>query len=116
MKRTIVFYKTAMNKCPVEDFLDSLPEKVLHKTLAIFKLVENQDFVSVRFFKRLKDTNLWEIRIQYGSSIYRYLCFQVQNAVIVLTHGFVKKTKKTPSKEIDKAEAYRKDHLRRHYE
>ena len=116
MKRTIVFYRTTVNKCPVEDFLDSLPEKVLQKTLAVFKLVENQDFISVKFFKRLKDTDLWEIRVQYGSSIYRYLCFQLKNAVIVLTHGFVKKTKKTPPKEIEKAENYRKDYLRRQYE
>jgi len=64
----------------------------------------------------LKDTNLWEIRIQYESSIYRFLCFQTYNAIIVLTHGFVKKTKKTPPKEIEKAEKYRKDYMRRNYE
>ncbi|MEW5814475.1 MAG: type II toxin-antitoxin system RelE/ParE family toxin, partial [Spirochaetota bacterium] len=84
MKRTIIFYRTESSKCPVEEFLDSLPGKVLHKTLAVFMTVENQDFISAKFFKKLKNTNLWEIRIQYESSIYRYLCFQVHAALIVL--------------------------------
>jgi Phage derived protein Gp49-like (DUF891). len=33
--------------------------------------------------------------------------------VVVLTHGLVKKSQKTPQREIDKAESYRKDYLRR---
>jgi len=33
-----------------------------------------------------------------------------------LTHGFVKKTNKTPPNEIGKAEKYTKDYMRRYYE
>ena len=32
------------------------------------------------------------------------LCFHAGSSVLLLTHGFVKKTQKTPSKEIEKAE------------
>jgi len=33
--------------------------------------------------------------------------------VVILTHGFVKKTQKTPQQEIERAEAYRRDYLKR---
>jgi len=65
-------------------------------------------------FKKLVGTEeIWECRIQFGSNTYRILCFFVDNAVVVLTHGFAKKSQKTPKSEIEKAEAYRKDFLER---
>ncbi len=42
-----------------------------------------------------------------------FFCFFAENSVIVLTHGFVKKSQKTPKSEIEKAETYRKDFLKR---
>jgi len=33
--------------------------------------------------------------------------------VLILTHGFAKKTQKTPQQEIERAEAYRRDYLKR---
>lgn len=35
------------------------------------------------------------------------------NSVVVLTHGFIKKSQKTPKSEIERAESYRKDFLKR---
>jgi len=35
------------------------------------------------------------------------------NSVVVLTHGFLKKTRKMPASEIKCAEAYREDFTRR---
>ena len=32
---------------------------------------------------------------------------------IILTNGFIKKTQKTPKKEIEKAKKYRKEYLKR---
>jgi hypothetical protein len=31
MNRTILFYRTASGKCPVQDFLDALPGKAAQK-------------------------------------------------------------------------------------
>lgn len=33
---------------------------------------------------------------------------------IVLTHGFIKKTQRTPAGEIEKAKKYRRDYIERH--
>ncbi len=53
-----------------------------------------------------------ERRLQQNIS--RVLYFFVVNGKAVLTHGFVKKTDKTPKTEIARAKRYREDYLRRH--
>ena len=113
MSRIIKFYRTSSKKCPLEEFLDSLSEKTLIKIVAVFKLVEDMEVIPVKFFKKLSGTKLYEIRVEWQSNIYRFPCFFHKNDVIILTHGFQKKKVKTPVKEIEKAEAYRRDYLRR---
>ena len=41
-KRIVRFYRKANGDCPVEAFLDSLPEKTAAKIAAVLKLVEQQ--------------------------------------------------------------------------
>jgi len=113
MKRIIKFYRRANNQCPVEDFLNSLNDDLLIKIAAVFKLVENIDRVPVKFFKKLSGTKLFEIRVEWQSNIYRFPCFFHENNLIVLTHGFQKKKMKTTSEELERAEKYRNDFLRR---
>ena len=114
MGKTIVFYKTADGKCPVQEFLDSLPGKVAQKVTWVLGLLEDLDVLPSSYFKKLVGTDgIWECRMSIGSDAYRVLCFFAGNSVVVLTHGFAKKSQKTPRAEIEKAEAYRKDFLKR---
>ncbi|MBI5375251.1 MAG: type II toxin-antitoxin system RelE/ParE family toxin [Candidatus Schekmanbacteria bacterium] len=114
MKRNIVFYKTPNGKCPVQDFLDSLPGKSAQKVAWVLSLMEDLDVVPSVYFKKLVGTEeIWECRTQFGSNACRVFCFFDGNSVVVLTHGFMKKTQKTPRSEIDRAESYRKDYLKR---
>ena len=46
---------------------------------------------------------LFEIRVEYGSNIYRIFCCFDEGRIVVLFNAFQKKTQKTPQKEIDKA-------------
>jgi len=48
---------------------------------------------------RKLDTNLWEIRINLRQRIARIL-FTVAGDVLVIHHGFIKKSQKTPSGDI----------------
>ena len=113
MNRTVIFYRTADGKCPVQEFLDSLPGKVAQKIVWVLRLLEDMDIVPASYFKKLVGTeDIWECRIQFGSNAYRIFCFFMNNSV-VLTHGFVKKSQKTPAGEIERAEAYRRDFLKR---
>jgi len=113
VNRTVIFYRTVDGKCPVQEFIDSLPGKVAQKIVWVLRLLEDLEIVPSSYFKKLVGTEeIWECRIQFGSNAYRIFCFFMDNSV-VLTHGFVKKSQRTPMNEIERAEAYRKDFLRR---
>ena len=114
MSETITFYRTVDGKCPVQEFLDSLSSKTAQKVAWVLSLVEELDVVPSTYFKKLVSTEeIWECRIQLGSNAYRIFCFFDGNSVVVLTHGLTKKTQKTPQREIERAEAYRRDYLKR---
>lgn len=116
MGRTVVFYSTADEKCPVQEFLDSLPGKVAQKVTWVLSLLEDLEVMPASYFKKLVGTDdIWECRIQFGSNAYRIFCFPLGNSVVVLTHGLIKKTQKTPHREIEKAETYRRDYLQRRF-
>ena len=80
----------------------------------VLNLIEDLDVVPSTYFKKLVSTEeIWECRIQLGSNAYRIFCFFDGHSVVVLTHEVIKKTQKTPQREIESAEAYRRDYLQR---
>lgn len=97
----------------MEDFLDSLPGKIAQKIAWVLQLVEERDVLPVSYFKKLVNTDIWECRTQFGSNSYRILCFYDNENVVILTHGFMKKTQKTPPAEIERAVQYMNDYLQR---
>lgn len=83
----------------------------------VLSLLEDLDTVPSSYFKKLVGTeNIWECRVAFGSNAYRILCFFADNSIVVLTHGFMKKSRKTPRSEIERAEALRRDFLKRRKE
>ena len=113
MSREILFYRTAAQKCPVEEFLDSLPSKVAQKVAWVLSLLEDLEVIPAQYFTKMPGTDdIWECRIKLGSNIYRIFAFWDGNKII-LTHGFIKKTQKTPGNEIEKAQNYKKDYFER---
>ena len=113
-RRTVVFYRTMEGRCPVQEFLDLLPGKAAKKVAWVLSLLEELETVPATYFKKLIGTEeIWECRIQFGSNDYRILCFFMNHSMVVLTHGFAKKSQKTPWSEITRAEVYRRDFLRR---
>jgi phage-related protein len=65
-------------------------------------------------FKKLNDF-IWEFRTLYNHKAYRLFSFwnttNEKQSLVVATHGILKKTQKTPPKEIKKAEEIRKQYL-----
>ena len=113
LKRTVEFYAATSGAVPIEDFLDSLPDKVVQKIIAVIELAETERIVATRFLKKLSGTELYEFRIRWESNIYRLLCFFDRDSKVVITHGFVKKARKTPQREIQRAERFRRDYVAR---
>lgn len=64
-------------------------------------------------FKKLDGSEIWELRTLFYGICYRLFAFwdTEAGALVVVTHGIVKKTQKTPKKEIEKAERIRKEYF-----
>jgi phage-related protein len=110
----INFFKSAEGDCPVEEFLDSLTSKQAQKVIWVMQLIEELDKrVPKQYFKKLVNTDdIWEIRVQVGSNIFRILGFFVDKHIFIATNGFQKKTDKTPASEIALAEKRKYEHMR----
>lgn len=64
-------------------------------------------------FKKLESSEIWEFRTLFNGTCYRLFAFwdtEIE-ALIVATHGIVKKTQKTPKREIEKAEKLMKEYF-----
>ena len=110
----IVFYKTVTGKCPVEEFLESLTSKQAQKVTWILGLIEELPSIPSKYFKKLINTdNIWEVRIKFGSDIFRLLGFFDGSQLVVLNHAFQKKTQKIPRQIIQIAEKRKRDYFTR---
>lgn len=109
----IEFYKTAEKKDVVAEFLDSLPRK--HRAKAFWEielLGEKGTDLTEPYVKHMGD-GIWELRIKFSSDISRVFYFLPIKNKIVLLHGFIKKTQKTPASEIEIAQKRMLDYKRR---
>jgi phage-related protein len=112
--RKIIFYTTAANRVPVQDFLDNLSAKQAKKVAWVLRLVREIEFVPARYFKKLDGTDdIWEVRINYGNNTFRLLGFWDEGNLVVLTNGFAKKTDKIPKEEINVAQERKADYTKR---
>ena len=76
-------------------------------------LEEKGTALRMPYSEHLKD-GIFELRAKVGTDISRVLYFFYYEGRIILTHGFIKKTQKTPPSEIEKAKRYRKDFWERY--
>lgn len=98
-KRKLIFYKEYFN-----EFFDKLPEKVKGKIDEVLYMIMVLQRIPAKFFSHMTSYDeLYEIRIEYSSNIYRIFCCFDEGNLVVLFNGFQKKSTKTPQKEIDKA-------------
>ena len=88
-----------------QEFLASLDKKTRNKIYQTFDRASL--LLDPEAFKKLADTDIWEFRTLFNKRKYRVLAFwdktRPVNTLVIATHGFVKKTQKTPQKEINKA-------------
>jgi phage-related protein len=91
------------------DFLNSLDDKTRKKIY--YNARKAQTVNDPELFKKLTEF-IWEFRTLYDKKYYRLLAFwdktDTTETLVLATHGFVKKTKKTPKSEMKKAEEIRK--------
>ncbi len=109
-KFEIIFYTKKDSSMPAQEFISSLDPKMKAKILRIIDLLEvNGPLTRLPYSEHLED-GIFEIRAIQGSNITRVLYFFTKGQKIVLTHGFKKKTQKTPRKEIELAKKFRSEY------
>jgi phage-related protein len=98
------------------DFLESLDEKTRRKIY--YNARKAQIVNDPELFKKLTEY-IWEFRTLYDKKYYRLLAFwdktDNKETLVLATHGFVKKTQKTPKSEIKKAEEIRKAYFEQNF-
>ena len=97
MRRKIITYGGYF-----ERFITTLTDKERRKIDYIISLLETEDRMPVKFIKYIRD-GLYELRMEYGSNIYRIFFIFDEGQIVVLFNGFQKKDQKTPKQEIEKA-------------
>jgi len=94
------------------DFMESLDEKTRAKVY--YNARKAQLVNDPELLKKLNDS-IWELRTKFNKNYYRLLAFwdktESEETLVLATHGFIKKTQRTPKSEIKKAEDIRKEYF-----
>ena len=109
----IIFYEKQNGIFPVQEFLDGLPSKHRAKAVWEIELLETGGTALGMPYARHIEKKLWELRVKFAGDISRIFYFTPRGNSIVLLHGFVKKTQRTPQREISIARSYLDDYERR---
>jgi phage-related protein len=105
---SVAFYRTSTGAEPVREWLLSLPD-VDRKSIGVdIRSVEYGWPIGMPTCRSLQN-GLWEVRSNLESHRISRVVFCIAESKMVLLHGFIKKTQKTPKKEIDLALARKKD-------
>ena len=109
----VVFYDLPNGSIPAYEFIESQPLKMNAKIYRTIGLLEDLGPALRMPYSKHLDDGIFELRTEVGSDITRVLYFFLAGKKAVLTHGFVKKTQKTPPAEIERAKMYRFEYLSR---
>ena len=98
------------------EFFGSLKPEVQKKINWVLELIATVERVPEKYFKYMTNSNgIFEVRVEYSSNIYRVFCFFDKGNLIILVNGFLKKTQKTPKRELELAEKLKQEYLSRKY-
>lgn len=115
----IEFYSQDNGFSPIEELMDNLQDRALTNKDAriqwkqLVRQLEDlsnlgREHLPTNITKHIED-DIWELR----PGRRRILYFFYKDGIYVMLHSFIKKTQKTPRREIEKAKRERDDYLRR---
>lgn len=99
---TAIFYATSNSNEPVREWLKGLSKQDRRSIGEDIAYVQFKWPIGKPQVDHLRGA-IWEVRTSLGNRIARTL-FAVDGGVMILLHGFIKKTQQTPTSEIALAE------------
>jgi hypothetical protein len=110
----VEFYRTERGDEPAREFVDALDDKPRAKVVRWLELLEAHGPDLPRPFADVVDGPMRELRVGFGRLEIRLLYFFYGTTVIVVSHGFLKKSRAIPAEEILRAHRAHADWLVRH--
>ena len=112
-KFSVEYYTKNDGSCPTQQFMDSLDKKMRAKLLKLQLLLEENGNTLTEPYSKYLEDGIFELRAQQGNNIARVLYFFVIGQKIIITNGFIKKTQKTPKRELQLAKKYRTEYIKK---
>lgn len=97
----VVFYKTESGNEPVREWLKDMPKADRQSIGEDIKTTQYGWTLGMPLIRKI-ERGLWEVRSNISAGIARVF-FTVIDKTMILLHGFVKKSQKTPQSELDTA-------------
>ena len=111
---TVEFYRDTRGGSPVQEFLDELDEDMRAKvTRSLILLSEQGDRLGMPLARPVAGYRFRELRVQMSGNAVRVFHFATSGRRIVLLHGFMKKSQKTPLRELQIAANRYSEYVRR---
>lgn len=96
-----------------KDFKKTLAKDVLMKIYQVFLFIMTEERVPVKFLRNIEGVkDLYEIRVEHQSNIYRIFCCFDEGNLVILFNAFQKKTQKTPQNEIERAKKIKDEYFK----
>ena len=96
-----------------KDFKKTLAKDVLMKIYQVFLFIMTEERVPVKFLRNIEGVkDLYEIRVEHQSNIYRIFCCFDEGNLVILFNAFQKKTQKTPQNEIERAKRIKDEYFK----
>jgi phage-related protein len=109
MNWQINYYFTSNGKAPVKEWLEGIGSEPKAEIFRVLELLSKYGTELGLPFVRPIENKIYEVRAKDRSGIYRVLYFAHTQKTFVMLHGFQKKTRTTPRKEIEIAQKRMKE-------
>jgi len=110
---TVEYYRDSKGNEPVADFIDALPNETQAKVFRIIDLLGEYGVLLKEPYTKQIRGKIRELRVKDHQGAIRVLYFTYTGRRFILLHGFIKKTEKTPLREIELAEKRMNDFINR---
>jgi len=108
---SVRFFRTASGTEPVREWLKELSRDDCRIIGEDIKTVEFGWPIGMPLCRSISGyKDLWEVRSQITGNRITRVIFYIRNDEMILLHGFIKKTQKTPQSDLDLADKRRREH------
>ena len=99
---TVIFFLTESGNEPVRDWLKSMGKQDKKQIGEDIMLVQFRWPLGMPLVRKMEN-DLWEVRSKLANGNIARVFFTVKNGVMALLHAIIKKSQKTPKKDLDLA-------------